>query len=76
MRPEVTYDPEADALFIQLSESKPYAGADAGPLVLHYTEDGRVVAIEVLSAREKLAAGAWSKAPLPGTKEAKAHAAE
>lgn len=62
MRPEMTYDPEADALYIRLSEESPYEGEDAGPMTLHYTKDGRVVGIEVLGATRVLAPGAWSSA--------------
>lgn len=74
---EMTYDPEADALYIKLSNDKPFEGADAGPLTLDYTEDSKVVGIEVLNASRVLAPGDWSKAPLPGAdKDSHAHAAE
>jgi uncharacterized protein YuzE len=72
----MTYDPEADALYIALSGTSPYEGEDAGPLTLHLSKDGKIVGIELLSASKFLAPGAWSKAPLPGAEEAEVHAAE
>jgi len=52
----ITYDEEADALWIELR--KPRAGGygedvEEG-LVLHKDADGRVVGLEVLHARERL----------------------
>ena len=63
---KTTYDAEADALYVQLSDEKPFEGEDAGPLTLHYSQDGRVVGIEVLSAKRVLAPGAWSDDPVQG----------
>ena len=64
---EMTYDPEADALYIKLSDERPVEGADAGPFVLDYSADNKVVGIEVLFASKVLAPGEWSKAPRPTT---------
>ena len=57
---KTTYDADADALYIQLSDAKPFEGGDAGPVTLHYAEDGRVVGVEVLSASKLLAPGGWT----------------
>lgn len=74
---EMTYDPEADALYIRLSDERPVEGADAGPFVLDYNADHRVVGIEILSASTVLAPGDWTKAPLPAAgKGGHAYAAE
>ena len=62
---EMTYDPEADALYIKLSDERPIEGADAGPFVLDYNADHQVVGLELLSASKVLAPGQWSKAPRP-----------
>ena len=74
---EMTYDPEADALYIRLSDERPVEGADAGPFVLDYDADHKVVGLELLSASQVLAPGDWSKAPRPTrSKDGHAYAAE
>jgi len=67
---EMTYDPEADALYIRLSDARPVAGADAGPFVLDYDTDQQVVGLELLSASQVLAPGDWIKAPRPAAGKA------
>ncbi len=75
MRPELTYDPEADAVYIALSDTRPHQGSEVAPgVVLDLDTDGKVVGIEVLNARTTLAPGAWSQAQPPGRKSS--HAAE
>ena len=77
MAPEMTYDPEADALYIRLSPERPVGGSDAGPFVLDYDADDRVVGIELLAASTVLAPGDWKKAPRPAAgKGGHAYAAE
>lgn len=73
MRPDMTYDAEADALYVRLSDARPHEGADAAPgVTLHYDKEGKIVGIEVLDASNVLAAGGWS-----GREHRKpAHAAE
>ena len=61
----LTYDPEADAVYIALSDERPCEAGDEGPLILDYAKDGRVTGIEILSASKVLAPGEWSRAPLP-----------
>ncbi|WP_426042894.1 DUF2283 domain-containing protein [Brevundimonas sp. TWP2-3-4b1] len=74
---EITYDAEADALYIKLSDARAVEGADAGPLVLDYAADGKVIGIAVLSAGTVLAPGDWIKAPSPNVgKDGQAYAAE
>lgn len=76
--PANTYDPEADAAYIYLGESKILESAEVAPgIVLDYDAEGRVVGIEVLSASKVLAPGDWMKAPLPTPgKDGQAYAAE
>lgn len=74
---EMTYDPEADALYIRLSDERPVEGSDAGPFVLDYNADNKVVGLELLSASTVLAPGDWMKAPRPTPgKNGHAYAAE
>ena len=75
MRPEITYDPEADAVYVPLSEAAPVEAAEVAPgVVLDFDAEGRVVGVEVLNARTTLAPGAWTKAGPPQRK--RPHAAE
>ncbi|HTI65911.1 MAG TPA: DUF2283 domain-containing protein [Caulobacteraceae bacterium] len=71
----MTYDPEADAVYIALSDSRPHEGSEVAPgVVLDLDAEGRVVGIEVLNAKTTLAPGAWSQAQTPVRKSP--HAAE
>lgn len=75
MRPEISYDPEADAVYVPLSDITPVEASEVAPgVVLDLDADGRVVGIELQSARTTLAPGAWSKAGPPQPK--RSHAAE
>ena len=77
MRREPTYDPEADAAYIPLSDAKPFEAEEVAPgVILDFTEDGLVVGIEILHASKTLAAGAWTKWRLPGDGDKAVHAAE
>jgi uncharacterized protein YuzE len=63
---DITYDPDADAAYVALSNAAVHESADvAADVVLDYDEEGRVVGIEVLNARARLAPGAWSQASRP-----------
>ena len=76
MRREPTYDPEADAAYIPLSDAKPSEAEEVAPgVVLDYIEDGRVVGIGILHASKTLAAGQWAQWQPPGD-EKTAYAAE
>ena len=57
--PVNTYDPEADAAYIYLGESKILESEEVAPgIVLDFDAEGRVVGIEILSASTVLAPGA------------------
>jgi uncharacterized protein YuzE len=72
----MTYDPEADAVFLRLADGAPKDSEEVSPgVTLDFDASGRVVAMEVLPASKVLAPGAWSKAPAPGTAGTR-HAAE
>jgi len=71
----VTYDPEANAVYLYIGKGKIVETEEVAPnIMFDYDAEGRVVGIEVLSARKNLAPGDWLKAPLPGAP--KVHAAE
>lgn len=76
-RPEMTYDPEADAVYIRLAEGvRPVEGEEVSPgIVLDFAEDGKVVGIEFMPASLVLASGPWRSAPMPAV-HASAVAAE
>ncbi|MEJ2434406.1 MAG: DUF2283 domain-containing protein [Pseudolabrys sp.] len=71
---DMTYDPEADAVYIYLSGAKVDHTEEAGPFIYDVDTDGRVRGIEILSASKVLAPGEWQNARRPG--EAKSDAAE
>jgi uncharacterized protein YuzE len=76
MRPELTYDPKADAVFVRLADGAPKESEEVSPgITLDFDAAGRVAAMEVLPASKVLAPGAWSKAPGPGAARTR-HAAE
>lgn len=73
---DITYDPDADAAYVSLSNTTVQESAEVSPgVVLDYDREGRIVGIELLGARKQLAPGAWSRAHRPTTSR-KAHAAE
>jgi uncharacterized protein YuzE len=50
------YDPEADALYVRLSEGRIQESEEMRPnLIVDYDENGRLVAVEVLSTGKTLA---------------------
>ncbi len=46
------YDPETDILTITISDEKPEYGEQSGPIINHYSKDGKPVEIEILDASE------------------------
>ena len=53
------YDREADALYLRFAEGRIVASEEVAPgVVLDFDDEGRIVALEVLSASRHLAAGA------------------
>lgn len=69
---KMTYDPEADAVYIRLSGNAIKETEESGLLVYDLDADGRIVGIEIFPASAKLAPGDWQNAPLPGTLSARA----
>jgi uncharacterized protein YuzE len=75
MKLDMTYDPEADATYVRFSKSAILESEEVFPgVILDFDKDGRVVAMEVLTASKVLAPGDWQKARVPG--EPNADAAE
>lgn len=69
----VTYDPEANAVYLYIGKGKIVETEEVAPnIMFDYDAEGRVVGIEVLSARQNLAPGDWLKAPLPGQERVEA----
>ncbi|HEY0837407.1 MAG TPA: DUF2283 domain-containing protein [Azospirillum sp.] len=53
------YDPEADALFVRFSDAVIEGSEEVAPgIILDFDDQHRIVALEVLNARAKMATGA------------------
>ena len=77
MRRRPTYDPEADAVYIPLSDERPVDAEEVAPnVVLDFDAENRVVGVEVMWASKTLAPGGWSQWPMPDIGEAVPDAAE
>ena len=63
---DMTYDPEADAVYIYLGHGKIDHTEEAGPFIYDVDAEGRMIGIEILHASQALAPGDWQKARLPG----------
>ncbi|MEQ1937603.1 DUF2283 domain-containing protein [Mesorhizobium sp. CN5-321] len=63
---DMTYDPEADAVYIYLGRGKIDHTEEAGPFIYDVDAEGRMIGIEILHASQVLAQGDWQKARLPG----------
>jgi uncharacterized protein YuzE len=63
---DVTYDPEADAVYLRIGRGKVDHTEEAGPFIYDVDAEGRVLGIEILSASKTLAPGDWKNAQLPG----------
>lgn len=73
MKLDMTYDPEADATYVRFSESVILESEEVFPgIILDFDKEGRVVAMEVLSASKVLAPGDWQEARPPGAASADA----
>ena len=73
MKLDMTYDPEADAAYVRFSKSDILESEEVAPgVVLDFDNEGRVVAMEVLSASKVLPPGDWQQARLPGARSADA----
>ncbi len=64
---DMTYDPEADAVYMYVGRGKIIESAEAGPFVCDVDAEGKVVGTEILYASQVLAPGDWQKARLPGS---------
>jgi len=64
---DITYDTEADAVYIIVGHGKADRTEEAGPFIYDVDGEGRIVGIEILSASRVLAPGDWKKAKPPGT---------
>lgn len=62
---DMTYDPDADAVYITVGRGKIERTEEAGPFIYDVDADGRVLGIEILSASKVLAPGDWKKAGPP-----------
>jgi uncharacterized protein YuzE len=71
---DMTYDPEADAVYITIGRGNIDRTEEAGPFIYDVDADGRIVGIEILSASKVLVPGDWKKGHAPG--EARVSAAE
>lgn len=71
---DITYDPEADAVYISVAKGKIESTEEAGPFIYDVDSEGRVLGIEILTATKTLAPGDWQNARLPG--KARFNAAE
>jgi uncharacterized protein YuzE len=57
------YDPQADAAYFKLGEATVFESEEVAPdVILDFDKEGRVVGLEVLQAKLRLAPGEWSKA--------------
>ena len=63
---DVTYDPEADAVYIRVGRGTIDRQEEAGPFIYDVDAEGRVLGIEILSASKVLAPGDWRNARRPG----------
>jgi uncharacterized protein YuzE len=70
---DITYDPEADAVYFSIGRGKIDRTEEAGPFIYDVDAEGHIVGIEILSASKALVPGDWKKAHAPG--EARASAA-
>ena len=63
---DITYDPEADAVYIAVARGKVNRTEEVGPFIYDVDAEGHIIGIEILSASKVLAPGDWKKARRPG----------
>lgn len=61
----ITYDPEADAVYIAVATGRAERTKETGPFVYDLDATGHIVGIEIRSASKVLAPGNWEKARRP-----------
>jgi uncharacterized protein YuzE len=69
---DITYDPDADAVYVYVGGGKVDRQGEAGPFVYDMDREGRIVGIEILSASKVLAPGDWKSARRPHAESADA----
>jgi len=66
---KVSYNRASDVLLIQVSEAKVDYAEEMGPIIVHFTKDGKPVLLEILDASEVIAEvakiGMKTKEPTP-----------
>jgi uncharacterized protein YuzE len=62
---DITYDAEADAVYIAVGRGKVDRTEETGPFIYDVDAEGHIVGIEILSASKVLAPGDWKKAEPP-----------
>jgi len=61
MRYRVKYDPEADVLLLIFEEKGKLDHAEeADGIVIHYSDDGRIIMVEVLNASRIMSQPLWA----------------
>ena len=63
--PEITYDPEADAVYITVGRSRVARTKKNGRFVYDLDAEGHIVGIEIPAASKVLAPGDWKKVRRP-----------
>jgi uncharacterized protein YuzE len=58
---DITYDAEADAVYITIGRARIERTEEAGPFIYDVDAAGHIVGIEILSASKLLAPGDWKK---------------
>jgi uncharacterized protein YuzE len=62
---DITYDPEADAVYITVGRGSVDRTQESGPFIYDVDAEGHIVGIEIPSASKVLAPGDWKKAGAP-----------
>ena len=62
---EMTYDAEADAVYLAVGTGRTERTRKTGPFVCDLDAGGRILGIEIRSASKVLAPGDWQKARRP-----------
>lgn len=58
---EITYDPEADAVYINIGRGRVDRTEETGPFIYDVDAEGYILGIEILVASKVLATGDWKK---------------
>ena len=64
---DMTYDPEADAVYMYVGKGTFDHTEEAGPFIYDVDTEGRILGIEILSVSQVLAPGVWQNARQPET---------